>query len=160
MSIESVMPSNHLILCRPLLRLPSVFPRSGSFPMSQFFTLWTYTLLNEKALLCVSFSLIPLRSLLFDPHTAKDFEKLLFTYLSIPVPEPVSHCLVSWFNLYLSALSIFFVNNRQNKKQTFFFWRYDEAMPWLWFLHRASIHCQSDFSAWIDGRIPSVSKTV
>ena len=26
MSIESVMPSNHLILCRPLLFLPSVFP--------------------------------------------------------------------------------------------------------------------------------------
>ena len=37
MSIESVMPSNHLILCRPLLLLPSVFPASGSFPMSQFF---------------------------------------------------------------------------------------------------------------------------
>ena len=26
MSIESVMPSSHLILCRPLLRLPSNFP--------------------------------------------------------------------------------------------------------------------------------------
>ena len=26
MSIESVMPSNHLILCRPFLLLPSVFP--------------------------------------------------------------------------------------------------------------------------------------
>ena len=26
MSMESVMPSNHLILCRPLLLLPSVFP--------------------------------------------------------------------------------------------------------------------------------------
>ena len=26
MSIESVMPPNHLILCRPLLFLPSVFP--------------------------------------------------------------------------------------------------------------------------------------
>ena len=26
MSIESVMPSNHLILCHPLLLLPSVFP--------------------------------------------------------------------------------------------------------------------------------------
>ena len=37
MSIESVMPSNHLILCRPLLLLPSVFPRLGSFPMSWFF---------------------------------------------------------------------------------------------------------------------------
>ena len=27
MSIESVMPSNHLILCHPFLLLPSVFPR-------------------------------------------------------------------------------------------------------------------------------------
>ena len=26
MSIESVMPTNHLILCRPLLLLPSIFP--------------------------------------------------------------------------------------------------------------------------------------
>ena len=32
-----VMPSNHLILCHPLLLLPSIFPTSGSFPMSQFF---------------------------------------------------------------------------------------------------------------------------
>ena len=37
MSIESEMPSNHLILCRPLLLLPSSFPASGSFPMSQLF---------------------------------------------------------------------------------------------------------------------------
>ena len=26
MSIESTMPSNHFILCRPLLLLPSIFP--------------------------------------------------------------------------------------------------------------------------------------
>ena len=38
MSIESVMPSNHLILCRPLLLLPSSFPASGSYPISQLFT--------------------------------------------------------------------------------------------------------------------------
>ena len=31
MSIESVMPSNHLILCRPLLLLPSIFPIIGVF---------------------------------------------------------------------------------------------------------------------------------
>ena len=37
MSIESEMPSNHLILCRPLLLLPSSFPASGSFPMSRLF---------------------------------------------------------------------------------------------------------------------------
>ena len=32
MSIKSVMPSNHLILCRPLLFLPSVFPSIRVFP--------------------------------------------------------------------------------------------------------------------------------
>ena len=37
MSIELVMPSKHLILCRPLLFLPPVPPTSGSFPMSQLF---------------------------------------------------------------------------------------------------------------------------
>ena len=37
MSIESVMPSNHLILCRPVLFLPSIFCSIGSFLMSQFF---------------------------------------------------------------------------------------------------------------------------
>ena len=35
MSIELVMPSNNLILCRPLLLLLQSFPASGSFPMSQ-----------------------------------------------------------------------------------------------------------------------------
>ena len=31
MSIESVIPSNHLILCRPLLLLPSIFPNIRVF---------------------------------------------------------------------------------------------------------------------------------
>ena len=31
MSIESVMPSNHLILCHPLLVLPSIFPSISVF---------------------------------------------------------------------------------------------------------------------------------
>ena len=38
MSIESVMPSNHLVICWPLLPPPSIFPTSGSFPMNQLFT--------------------------------------------------------------------------------------------------------------------------
>ena len=37
MSIESVMPSNHLIFCRPLLLLPSIFPSIRVFSMSQLF---------------------------------------------------------------------------------------------------------------------------
>ena len=32
MSIESVMPSSHLILCRPFLLLPSIFPSIRVFP--------------------------------------------------------------------------------------------------------------------------------
>ena len=36
-SIELVMPSSHLILCRPLLLLPQSLPASESFPMSQLF---------------------------------------------------------------------------------------------------------------------------
>ena len=38
MSIESVMASSHLILCRPLFLMPQSLPASESFPMSQLFT--------------------------------------------------------------------------------------------------------------------------
>ena len=37
MPIELVMPSSHLILCLPLLLLPSIPPSIRSFPMSQLF---------------------------------------------------------------------------------------------------------------------------
>ena len=38
MFFESMMPSNHLILCHLLLLLPSFSPASESFPMSQLFS--------------------------------------------------------------------------------------------------------------------------
>ena len=38
MSIKSVMPSSHLILCHLFLLLPPIPPASESFPMSQIFT--------------------------------------------------------------------------------------------------------------------------
>ena len=38
MSIESVMPSNHLILCCPLILPPSIFPSIRVFQTCQFFT--------------------------------------------------------------------------------------------------------------------------
>ena len=37
MSIELMMPSNHLILCHPFSACPKSFPASGSFQMSQLF---------------------------------------------------------------------------------------------------------------------------
>ena len=51
MSIESVMPSNHLILCRLLLLLPSMFSSIRVFPKSQFFT--------SSGQRCFSFSISP-----------------------------------------------------------------------------------------------------
>ena len=38
MPLDSVMSSNHLILCHPLLLLPSIFPSIKVFLMSQLFT--------------------------------------------------------------------------------------------------------------------------
>ena len=38
MAIESVISSNHLILCCSFFSRPQSFPASGSFPMSQLFT--------------------------------------------------------------------------------------------------------------------------
>ena len=44
MSLESVMPSNHLVFCRPLSFCPQSFPASGSFPVSQFFASGNYSI--------------------------------------------------------------------------------------------------------------------
>ena len=49
LSIESVMPSNHLILCQPLLLLPSIFPSIGVFPNESAFcimwpTYWSFSI--------------------------------------------------------------------------------------------------------------------
>ena len=40
MSIESVMPSNHLILCCPLLFLPSIFPSIRVFSNKMALCIW------------------------------------------------------------------------------------------------------------------------
>ena len=48
MSIESVMPSSHLILCHPLLLLTSIFPSIGVFSNESVFCIrwpnyWSFT---------------------------------------------------------------------------------------------------------------------
>ena len=40
MSIVSVMPSNHLVLCHPLLLLPSIFPRIRVFSNESALRIW------------------------------------------------------------------------------------------------------------------------
>ena len=56
MSIESVMPSNHLILCHPLLFLPSGRdPASGSFPLS-----WPFVSCGQSIGASASSSVLPI----------------------------------------------------------------------------------------------------
>jgi len=46
-----MMPSNHLILCHPLLLLPAIFAALGSFPMSRLLrVLWTARRSNQSIL--------------------------------------------------------------------------------------------------------------
>ena len=40
MSIESVMPSSHLIFCHPLLLLPSIFPGIKVFSIESVLLIW------------------------------------------------------------------------------------------------------------------------
>ena len=54
MSIESVMPSSHFILCYPLLLLPSVFPSIRVFPVSQLFVLGGWSIGASALVLTVN----------------------------------------------------------------------------------------------------------
>ena len=57
MCIKLVMPSSHLILCRPLLLLPQSLPASGSFPMSQLFASY-----GQSIGVSVSTSVLPINT--------------------------------------------------------------------------------------------------
>ena len=56
MSIESVVPSNHLILWHPFSSCPQFFPPSGSFLMSQLFTS------DSQSIASASASLLPMNN--------------------------------------------------------------------------------------------------
>ena len=43
MSIESVMPSNHLVLCCPLFLLPSIFPNESALPI-RWLNYWSFSI--------------------------------------------------------------------------------------------------------------------
>ena len=47
-SIESVMPSNRIILCCPFSSGPQSFPASGSFPVSWLLKFWSFSISLSK----------------------------------------------------------------------------------------------------------------
>ena len=91
MSIKLVMPSNHLILCRPLLLPPSIFPSIRVFSMSQFFTSGGQ-----------SIGVSGLASVL--PMSIQDWSPLGWT---------------GWISLQSKGLSRVFSNNTVQKHQSF-----------------------------------------
>ena len=70
MSIESMIPSNHLVLCHPLLLLPSIFPSVRVFSKVHLRRASYLTLLYSGTLQSVRYSLpiLPCLSLLFFPQ--------------------------------------------------------------------------------------------
>ena len=91
MSIESVMPSNHLILCHPLLLPPQSFPASGSFQTSQLFTSG-----SQSIGLSASTSVLPMNT--------QDWSPLWWT---------------GWISLQSKGLSRVFSNTTGQKDQFF-----------------------------------------
>ena len=91
MPIESVMPSSHLILRRPLLSCPQSLPASGSFPMSQLFA-WGGQSIGVSA----SASVLPMNT--------QDWSPLGWT---------------SWISLQSKGLSRVFPNTIVQKHQFF-----------------------------------------
>ena len=90
MSIE-LMPSKHLILCHPLLLLPSILPASGSFPMS-----WLFTSSGQSIGVSASASALPIN--------IQDWFPLGWT---------------SWISLQSTGLSRVFSNTTVQKHQLF-----------------------------------------
>ena len=76
-SIESVMPSNCLILCHPFSSCPQRLPASGSFPMDQLFT-WGGQSIGVSALA----SVLPKKSQGWSPSEWTGWISLQFKGLS------------------------------------------------------------------------------
>ena len=91
MSIESVIPSNHLILCRPLLLLPSIFPSISVF--------------SSESVLCIRWP--KYWSFSFSISPSNEYSGLI-------------SCRMNWLDLLLSKkLSRVFSNTTIQKHQFF-----------------------------------------
>ena len=125
MSIESVTPSNHLIFCRPLLLLPSIFPSIRVFP-------------NESVLLIrwpkywsFSFSVSPsneysgLISFRIDQFDLLDVERN--SQESSPAPQFKSLS-SSVLSLFMAQLSHLYIPTRKTIALTS--WRRLLRVPW------------------------------
>ena len=117
MSIESVMPTNHLILCCPLLLLPSIFPSIRVFPHKSILQIrwpkyWSFSFSispsNEYSGL-ISFTMDwldvlaverTLKSLL-QHHSSKPSILQHSAFFIVQLSHPYTLCMVLNTNLYI-----------------------------------------------------------
>ena len=79
MSIESMMPSNHIILCSPLLLPPSIFPSTRVFSNESFLCIrwpkyWSFSISPSKGLISFRidwFDLLEVQGTLLQHHSSK-----------------------------------------------------------------------------------------
>ena len=98
MSIESVMPSNHLTLCHPLLLLPSIFPSIRVF--------------SNESVLCIRWS--KYWSFSFSISPSNEYSRLIFfrmDWLDLPAVQGTLKSLLQHHSLKASILqhSAFFI---------------------------------------------------
>ena len=90
-SIESVMPSNHLILCHPLLFLPSIFP------IIRLFSNESVLRIKWPKYWCFSFSISP----------SNEYSGLIFFTMDWLAPLVVQGTLKSLLQCHSSKASVF-----------------------------------------------------
>ena len=92
MSIESVIASNHLLLCCPLSSCPQSFPASGSFQMS-----WLFTSGGQSTGVSTSTSVLPMNTQDWSPLGWTGWISYCFSdfkcYKSVLIEPPHSHTL-------------------------------------------------------------------
>ena len=106
-SIESVMPSNHLILCRPLLLRLQSFPASGSFPNESALHIrrpkyWSFSISPSSEYS----GLISFRIDWFDLLAVQ----ILKSFESLDVPRS-SPCFYTWLFNFELKLSVYSTTN-------------------------------------------------
>ena len=116
MPVELVMPSNHVILCCPLLLLPSILPSIKVFPVSQFFTSGDHSskasILRHSAFFIVQLShpyMTPGQTIALTRRTfvGKVMMSPLFKVLSrliIAFLPRSKHLLISWLQSPLAVI--------------------------------------------------------
>ena len=160
MSIKSVMPSNHLFFCHPLLLLPSILCRMGSFQMTQLFTSgsqsigvsastlafqmniqnwfpfgWTGAIpLQSKGLSRVSSNITVQKQQFFSAQSSLWSNSHVHTTIGKTIPLTTRPFVCKVLSLLLNTLSRFVIAFLPRSKHLLISWL--QSLQWFWILRK------------------------